>query len=69
MLITFRFFEQKREYVKVLSGEILVMIGVAIMFFLCNDTSEDEPYRMIVCWIILGIWLTALIAQFFLFIY
>lgn len=67
MFIKFQFFKEKRETFRVCLTELLVLSGLGCMYYMLDDESEDESFRLKYGWYVLGCFLTSLIIHFFFF--
>lgn len=67
--LKYKFFKLKRENIRIIISETLIFIGIGTCYFLLDDKSEDEHYRLKYSWIVLGCLLSSLMVHglFFFF--
>jgi len=61
MVLKWKFFKQKKEIFKTCLSEFFVLGGVGCMYFLLDDESEDEPFRLKYSWYVVGCLLMSLL--------
>lgn len=67
MFLKFQFYKEKRETVRVCLSESLVLGGLGCMYYMLNDESEDESYRLFYSWFVISCFLASLVIHFFFF--
>lgn len=65
----YKIFKLKRDNFRIILSEALIFIGVGTSYFLLDDQSEDESYRLKYSWIILVCLLSSLMIHAFFFVF
>lgn len=65
----FAIHKEKSKTYELMISEILVFAGVGCMYFLLDDVSEDESFRLQYCWIVLAFLLLSLLIHGLCFAY
>lgn len=69
MLVKYRFFNEKKETYKAIASETLIFLAIGCMYFLLDDVSEEESYRLTFSWIVLFLLLLSLFIHGVYFLY
>lgn len=65
----YKFFYETRETVKCIMSESLIFLAIGCMYFMLDDVSEDESYRLTFSWIVLALLLLSLFIHGVYFLY
>lgn len=69
LMLKYKFFYEKRETVKGIMSETLIFAAIGCMYFLLDDVSEEESYRLTFSWIVLFLLLLSLFIHGVYFLY
>lgn len=68
-MLKYKFFYETRETIKCIMSETLIFLAIGCMYFLLDDVSEEESYRLTFSWIVLALLLLSLFIHGVYFIY